>query len=303
MRRTAILAVIIILTLTGSYLGKRLVSDPRLATTGSETQAYSRIVSLAPSITEMLFKLGLGDRIVGVTRFCKYPPEALSIKKVGGFYDPNYEAIIASKPDLVILSVEQHKTKRFLTSVGLNVLEVDHSTISGILDSLAEIGQACGIQQKALDAVIALNQRMDLVKNKTNGLPRPRVMISIARSMSSESLTDIYIAGDDAFYDEMIFLAGGVNAYRGKMKYPSVSSEGILKLDPDVIVDLVPETAEQDWKDEAILKDWQRFPDVEAVKEKRVHVFRQGFMVIPGPRFILTVEELARVIHPEVKWN
>ncbi|MBW2092452.1 MAG: ABC transporter substrate-binding protein [Deltaproteobacteria bacterium] len=303
MRRSVILVVIVILALAGSYFGKKSVSRPLIAPSGTEARAYRRIVSLAPSITEMLFTLGLGDRVIGVTRFCKYPPEALRIKKMGGFYDPNYEAIIAARPDLVILSVEQQNTGKYLTSAGLKALKVDHSTISGILSALKEIGRVCGAQQEALDAVTALNQRMDLVMSKTRGLPRRSVLISIARSLGSQSLSDIYIAGKDEFYDEMITLAGGRNAYQGRMKYPTISREGILKLNPEVIVDLVPETAEQDWEDEAILKEWGHFSSVDAVRNRRVHVFRQGFMVIPGPRFILTVEELARVIHPEVKWN
>ncbi len=304
MRRSAILAVIIILTLAGTYLGKKYVSRPLNASAAAQAgRTYRRIVSLAPSITEMLFTLGLGDRVIGVTRFCEYPPQALRIKKMGGFYDPNYEAIIAARPDLVILSVEQHNTGKYLAAAGLNILEVNHSTISGILDSLRDIGAACGAQRQALDAVTALNQRMDFIRNKTRGLPRLSVLISIARSLGSESLSNIYIAGKDGFYDEMITLAGGRNAYQGRMKYPSVSREGILKLNPEVIIDLVPETAGQDWKNEAILKGWRQFPEVDAVRNGRVHVFRQGFMVIPGPRFILTVEELAGVIHPEVKWN
>lgn len=304
MRRSSILTVIIVLVLIGSYLGQKFFPEFRVITTAPDTdREYNRIVSLAPSITEMLFVLGLGDRVVGVTRFCKYPPEALSIAKMGGFYDPNYEAVIASKPDLVILSVEHQNPRRHLTSLGLNVLVVNYSTLSGILDSLSLIGRTCGVQEKAGAEIAALKKRMDLISNKTEGLPRLSVLVSISRSMGSDTLTEIYIAGRDEFYDEMITLAGGRNAYGGKIKYPTVSGEGIIRLNPEVIIDLVPETGEQDLKEAVILKEWQRFSNVDAVKNGCVHVFRQGFMVIPGPRFILTLEALARALHPEVKWD
>ncbi|MBW2060599.1 MAG: ABC transporter substrate-binding protein [Deltaproteobacteria bacterium] len=304
MRRSSILTVIIVLVLIGSYLGQKYFPEFRVITTAPDTdREYNRIVSLAPSITEMLFVLSLGDRVVGVTRFCKYPPEALSIAKMGGFYDPNYEAVIASKPDLVILSVEHQNPRRHLTSLGLNVLVVNYSTLSGILDSLSLIGRACGVQEKAKAEIATLKKRMDLISNKTEGLPRLSVLVSISRSMGSDTLTEIYIAGRDEFYDEMITLAGGRNAYGGKIKYPTVSGEGIISLNPEVIIDLAPETGEQDLKEAVILKEWQRFSNVDAVKNGRVHVFRQGFMVIPGPRFILTLEALARALHPEVKWD
>ena len=312
MHRKFVLVAIVLFAFAGSYLGKKALLEQKPILTGAiiaseqdhiQVVAYRRIVSLAPSITEILFALGLGDKVVGVTHYCDFPPEALTKTKVGGYYDPNYEAIVALRPDLVIMLTEHEEPKRYLGQLGLNVLMVNHKSISGILNSLMAIGKACGAEQNVTSVVRDLRERMERIRQKTDGMPRSKVMVSVGRNMGSGSLKDVYISGRSGFYDEMITFAGGVNAYSGDVAFPVVSGEGIIRMNPEVIIDMIPDLDEKGWDKAMILKEWETVSGVDAVKNGRVYVFGEDYVVVPGHRFILILEKMARVIHPEVDWE
>jgi iron complex transport system substrate-binding protein len=303
MKRYAVLLVIIVLALVGTYLGKKALSQSGIAEDASGEHGYSRIVSLAPSVTETLFALGLGDKVVGRTRYDTYPPEVSEIQEVGGYYDPNYESIVALRPDLVIILVEHQGPEKYLTALGLNLIKVNNQTIDGILESISIIGNACGKKEEAELMVASLQRRMKAIREKTADLSRPQVMISIGRNMGSDEFQELYIAGQDGFYDEMLRIAGGLNAYRGRVKYPTVSNESVLKLNPEVIIDVVTHPGQLEGMEEKVMATWERFLGRTGMEKRRVYVLAQDFMVIPGPRFINTIEEMAWVVHPEVDWE
>ena len=312
MCRRLVLLAIIILAFTGSYLGKKAIhesgngiSDTPVWTDSQDhnRKKYRLIVSLAPSITEILFALGLGDRVVGVTRYCDFPPAAHTKTNIGGYYDPNYESIVKLCADLVIMLSEHKGPKQHLSELGLNTLVVNHKSISGILNSITIIGKTCGAEQKAESIVHDIQLRMERIRQKTESLPRPRVMIFVEKNMGSGTLRDVCISGRDGFYDEMIRLAGSVNAYAGNVAFPVVSREGIIRLNPEVIIDMIPDFDEKDRDKVMILKEWDAVSQVNAVIKKRIYVFGEDYVVIPGPRFILILEKMARVIHPEVAWE
>jgi iron complex transport system substrate-binding protein len=309
MDRKLILVAIVLLAFTGSYLGKKAIhesgdgiSDVHVGTDSQDhdRKQYRQIVSLAPSITETLFALGLGDRVAGVTCYRNFPPEARTKANVGGYYDPNYEAIVALHPDLIILFPEHEAPRQHLSKLGLNMLVVDHKSISGILTSITAIGKTCGADKKAESIVRDLQVRMERIRQKTDGLPRLRIMISVGRNTGSGTLEDVYISGKDGFYDKMITLAGGVNAYAGDVAFPVVSRETIIRMNPEVIIDMIPDIDKKGWDKAMILKEWNAVSQVDAVSKGRVYVFGKDYVVIPGPRFILILEDMARVIHPEV---
>ncbi len=313
MRKWSVLVIIILFASTISYVVKSMTYKQKIDVTGILTASspqsyvhvatYERIISLAPSITEVLFALGLGDRVVGVTRYCKFPPEAVAKAKIGGYSDPNYEAIITLDPDLVIMLPEHRMAKQYLARFGLTVLVVNHDSISGILNSIITIGKTCGVEQNARSLVHNLQTKMESIRRKTKGLYHPRVMISVGRGMGSGSLNDVYISGRDSFYNEMINLAGGTNAYTGKVPIPVVTKESIIRMNPEVIIDMVPDLNKKGWSKAMILKKWKSLSQVDAVKNNRVFVFGQDYVVIPGPRFILVLEEMAKAIHPELNWR
>jgi iron complex transport system substrate-binding protein len=255
------------------------------------------IVSMAPSITETLFALGLGDRVVGVSKFSNYPPEAKEIPRVGGHLDPSLEAILALKPDLVIMLEEQRESLRSLEKLNLETLVVNHQTTTGIIDSFRRIGRVCGRGPEGRRMAGEYEQRLEQIRAKTRDLPRPRVLVVTDRPRGR--LTDVYVAADDHYFDTMIELAGGQNAYSQRgVRYPVLSMEGIAWLNPDVIVELVPTAGSGSFDPGAVLKEWDQLKQVEAVKQHRVAIFDHDYDCVPGPRFIRLVEDLVRTIHP-----
>ncbi len=266
------------------------------------SKTYSRIISLAPNITETLFALGLGDRVAGVTDFCKYPPEARTRAKVGGLFNPNLEAMAVLKPDLVILLPESEQVRAALSGQGVEILTVRNRVVAEILDSITAIGKKCGAEGKATALRTDIETRMASVREKTVGLNRPRVLLVVERTLGTGNPGAVCVAGPNTFYDELITLAGGKNAYRGPaIPYPQVSGESILRLDPEIIIDLLPVMTDRGLTEDAVRRDWNCLPGVSAVKTGRLHVMSADYTVIPGPRFIRTLEDLAALMHPEMK--
>jgi len=255
---------------------------------------YVRILSMAPCITETLFALGLGDRVVGVTRFCRYPPEAAEKRKVGGFLDPSYETIASLEPDLALILPEHENLRRFLAELGIRFVVVDDKTVSDILETIRRVGSLCGVEARADSLVSELRARIDAVRTRTAGGDGPRVLVSIGRSPGSGTLGGIYIAGRNTFYDELLMYAGARNACGGiDIPYPVLSSEGLLDLDPDVVIELAHEPGQE----REFLKDWRSLPELKAVKNGRVHVLSGDYLFIPGPRFVLILEDFARTVY------
>ena len=303
MRNKLVWAVAGLLVLAAGLLALRWPDQPggRQPTDG---QPYRRIVSMAPSITETLFALGLGDRVVGVTEFCNSPPEARTLPKVGGYHNPNLEALVALKPDLVVMLVEHEASMPALRELGLRRLAVCHQNVEGILASITTLGDVLGRQKEAEQMVADIQARIERVQGKTAGLDRPRVMLAIRQTAGSGRLEDVTVAAANGFFDKVIGLSGGRNACGDlAAPFPVVSAEGLLWINPQVIIDLVPPTLPTELAEKTILQDWEQVADVEAVRSGRVYVLRDDFASIPGPRFILLVEKLARLVHPEIDWQ
>jgi iron complex transport system substrate-binding protein len=312
MRRTLFLAALIVACFAISFLAKMALDGKGVTVLQSSSgedlpqrkrTSCERIVSLAPSITENLYALGMMDRVVGVTRYCDYPPEARTKPEIGGYYDPNYEAIVALDPDLIIMLIEDEDPRKQLSNLGFNVLNVDHRNIPGILQSIESIGEVCGALEKAKSITADLRARMEQIEEKTAGLPPPRVMVSVGRNLGTGTLEDVYISGKEGFYNEMIERLGGINAYPGTVAFPVVSTEGIIQMNPDIIIDMVPDMEEQGWDETQILKEWAVLSHVKAVKNHRVYVFGEDYAAIPGPRFISIMGKMARVMYPEANWE
>ena len=175
-------------------------------------QAPQRIVSTAPSITEMLYALGLGDRVVAVTRFCRYPPEALLKPKIGDYINPNIEAIAALKPDLVIIQTNPVRLRERLTGVHLRTIEVDQQNIAGIYESIRKVGDATGVPDRAAKLVDELRTGLDALRARTAALKPVRVMFVVGRSQGR--LDGLVVVGRASFLNEVIRIAGGENIFR-----------------------------------------------------------------------------------------
>jgi iron complex transport system substrate-binding protein len=205
---------------------------------------------------------------------------------------------------MVVMLRENERSQPALRAPGFNRLVVSHQTIDGILESVDTLGRAFGAEDKAQEMLADIRTRIRRVEEKTAGRDRPRVMVAIYRTAGRGRLEDVSVAGADGYFDRMIAMAGGRNACReSTVRFPIVASEGVLWMNPDVIIDIVPPRDERKIDEQTMLADWQQVAEVAAVRNGRVHVLDDDFAYVPGPRFIVLVERLARVLHPEVDWR
>jgi iron complex transport system substrate-binding protein len=260
-----------------------------------------RIISLAPNTTEILFALGIGERVVGVSRFCDFPPAVNDIPRVGGFTDPNYETIVSLKPDVVILLTSQVDVLREMEKLKIRTVSVPHETIADTHRAIHIIGEICGVTDSAAILSASLTCRAAEVTNALSGRPEPRVLICIGRDMESGDLSGIYVAGHGSFHSEILEAAGGENVCDEDMiAYPQLSAEGVIVLDPEIIVDLVGGTLPRDTTSNEIVRQWDQLHVIRAVKENRVFTLAGDHALRPGPRYVEFLEELAALLHPDV---
>jgi len=259
-----------------------------------------RVISMAPSITECIFSIGGGERVVGVTTFCNYPKATDALPKIGGYTDANYEMIYSLKPDLAILLNEHFAAAERLAALDIPHIRVDTSTIPAIFETLRTLGEVLRTENEAEKEIGRLQHRMDEIKTLTQEAPKRRVLISIGRNMGSGGLTDVYVAGKQTLYNEMLELIGAENVYSGSMEYARLSHEGIMRLGPDVIIDLIPDLESSiNLNLEEVRREWDILKNVTAVKNDEVHVFGGDYVCVPGPRFVLTFENIAKAVYPE----
>jgi iron complex transport system substrate-binding protein len=271
---------------------------------GESAAAPRRIVSLAPSLTETLFALGLGDRVVGVTRYCAYPPEVAELPKVGGHLDPNFEAIVTLEPDLVVVIPSSSESGQRLKSLGIRVLEVDQHDVEAVLDSVEVVAGACGIPDRGTTLRKELERRLAWVAAVVAGAPRPRALVVVGHQAGDDAVRSVWAAGSDTFYDGVLRIAGGDNAVTGGLaRYPELSREGLASLDPDVVLDVVAGLGDRRLDLETVQTGWMRLTELRAVRDHRVNVLEGDQMVVPGPRLPEMVEAVARALHPDLEWG
>lgn len=248
-----------------------------------------RIVSLAPSVTEVLFELGSGDSLVGVTDHCDYPPEAASLRRVGGFGAPNLEMLLALNPDLVIAAgFERKELIGALQQSGIRVLDVRIRDFEELFNAIQQIGDAVDRQQQAKNVVARLRAELDAVTTQDGAASRrrrPKVFVEIAEQ-------PLITAGGTSFLDDLIARAGGVNvAHEISREYPIISSEKVIEWNPDAIL-----IAKMARREGAALQVSQRigWADIAAVREGNiVDDIPADLLFRPGPRLIEGVKALA----------
>jgi iron complex transport system substrate-binding protein len=273
-----------------------------LALAGALGAQPNRIVSTAPSITETLFALGLGDRVVGVSTYCHYPPEAASRPRIGTFLRPNVEAIVALRPDLVILQSKPNTAGPQLARMKLNVLEVDHGNLEYLFAGIEAIGNRSGVSERATKLVLEIRSRLDAIRRRTAAKPRRSLVFIVGRTPGN--LDGLVAVGKGSYLNELIEIAGGVNAFAGTaLPYPKISLETLLQTNPDVLVDMgdmagtVVVTEEH--KREVVTL-WSRYPALKAVSAKRVYAVASDVFVVPGPRIVEAASAFERMLHPEI---
>jgi iron complex transport system substrate-binding protein len=256
----------------------------------ASTPASRRIVSLAPSVTETLFALGFGSRLVGVTTHCDYPAEARKIAKIGGFTSPSLEVIVAKRPDLVIgvsSATDPVKAKE-MERLGLKVTLLSLATVGDILNSMRTIARLLGDQQAGEKLVNKITAQFDQVKGRIAGAPRRTTLLAVGRR-------PLVAVGGHNFIDELITMAGGVNiAGNASQPWLNLPDEYVVAKAPQVIIEagMGSERSES-------TKHWMDLKSIPAVKESRVYAYPSDKILRPGPRIGEGLEEIARLVHPE----
>ncbi|MEG1912799.1 MAG: helical backbone metal receptor [Cloacibacillus sp.] len=274
-----------------------------------------RIISVTPVGTEILFALGQGNNIAGVTSFCDYPPEALKKPKIGGYSDINFEALIAQRADLIVLQDMHRQYIPDLKKLKIPYFVVKQENISDIYQAVEGLGKVCGASKKAERLVAGMKKEIAAISKKVNGRPRPGVLLCVSRELSGNVIPTFYAAGTKNFYNEVISLAGGENVMQrttSSASYPKISQEGLALIDPEVIVDLVGEAKYYHSADkidlnkvfkEKYLKDqWKSGAKVKAVRDGRIYIMDGTVFLRPGPRLPFVVKAFAKALHPEVTW-
>lgn len=260
------------------------------------TAEPARIVSLAPSNTEILYALGLGPKVVGNTNYCDYPEEAKQCYKVGGFEDPSLEKIVAVKPDLVFAADIHMQSLKVMEDAGLKVVVLNAKTLEGVFGNIQLVGKSSGVEDRAVGLIQELQGRVDAVSAKVDLVPvgqRPLVYY--------ELWYEPYMStGKDTLIAQLIRLAGGINMTDDNIEqYPKLSEEVIIKRNPAVMINsyghgsgalITPEqvAARQGWS------------QLDFIKNNRIYTIESDLVALPGPRIVDGLETMAKVLHPSL---
>ena len=268
-------------------------------------QPPERIISLSPSVTEILHGVGAFSRVVAVSSYCDYPPKAKLLPKVGGWTNVNLEQVVALQPDVVMMIDDQAPLIRNqLEMLGIETMVVRGQSLQDVYETIREIGSFVGNSKEAVQLITDTHERLDLVAQAVNGARRPRVLCVVDRLPGT--LRDMYVATEGSFLTNLIRVAGGEPITpTSTHQYAKISMEAVVALDPEVILDMVQAVAAPvtlvSRSTETIedpLAVWQTILAVTAVRDRRVYLLRDKKWIHPSQFIAQAAEEIARRIHP-----
>ena len=272
---------------------------------GQQGRPAERIVSTAPSLTESLFAMGLGSRVVGVSQYCEWPAEVLKLPKVGSYIQPNIEAIVRLRPDLVLLERASTEVVSRLTSFGIGYAEIPHGTLADTFAGMEKIAMAAGVGERGTALVARVKGQLGVVEAKAQKLGRVRALMIADRTPGT--LAGLVAVGPNNYENELLELAGGLNVLArpaagavAMLSYPRISLETVLRDNPDVIIDLTDAhdtDAAHIAARRADLELWGREQGLKAAREHRVYVADSTVFLVPGPRMAEAAERLFEALH------
>ncbi len=248
-------------------------------------EKIERAVSLAPNLTEIVFAVGAGDKLVGVTTFCNYPEEAKNIQKIGDTMTPNIENIIALKPQIVLVSTASQieNFTKTLDEQGIVYFVTNPNDLDGIYKSIYQIGEIFGKNSRAYEMVDELKQRVADVEARTASAKEVKTFLQVSKE-------PLYTIGKESFITDLIYRAGGVSVTADvETAYPKLSKETAVALDPEVII--LSESSDNQEPNEA-------FKNSPAVKTGKVFKINADIISRPGPRIVDALEQIAKALHP-----
>jgi len=270
----------------------------RSAPEEADTFPEGGIIAFGPSLTETVYALGHGGRLVGVSSFVTYPPEATELPFVGGMTDPNLERIAALKPSLVLLAGRVPLIEQLGRQSGFAVRDATMDTLAQIEQGTLEIARLLGDEAAGARLWAEIAAELRAVEEAAEG--RPRVSVFIAMSRARGDLNQLFTTGGSSFVHELAALAGGDNIFAdASQPYLEASKERILARAPDVIIELQPGFSLDEDALARMRAEWKVMPTVPAVQSGRIHILTDDFLLIPGPRIGQTARRLFEAIHGE----
>lgn len=257
----------------------------------------SRIVSLIPATTEMLFAMGAGDRLVGVGTYDRFPAEVARLPRVGGLIDPDTERILALRPDLVIVYNTQVELKQRLDRARLPYFSYEHRALPDIMTTVRVLGERVGAGERAQAVADEMDHALAAVSASVAGQTRPRALLVFGRQPGT--LRSVNASGGYGFLADLLNIAGAENVFNDiKQQSVQASTEMILARRPDVIVELKYGAAAPALDVARELEPWTALASVPAVRNKRLYLLTGDEFVVPGPRIVLAAQRLAQALHP-----
>lgn len=263
----------------------------------SAAEAPKRIISLSPNITQIIYALGAWDSVVGVTIYSDFPPEVKDTPKIGGWVNPNMEAIVALKPDLVLLMKDQDTIfGQKLDSLGLNKYVVDsNDSVEDILRSFTALGGVLNKESQAEKLRTEIKNELESITLRTQDTEKKSVLIVVGRNPGT--LEDIYVIGRDNYINELLELSGGVNVIDHTRLSLKLTKEAVLTLNPDVIIEINHDKSEREVE---ILETWQKLELSKAVKNGEVYILSSTVLLHPSQRILDGARVLTGILHPEL---
>ena len=264
--------------------------------------ASQRVISTSPAITEILFAIGAGDRVVGVTDFCNYPEQACRLPSIGGPLNPSTETWITLKPDLIIIQEDSEVIQKNAKIFEIPSLTVSVNNLNNILNSIQIIADSLHMPQAGHQLAIKIKTKIEDYRTHLKKI-KPRQVLMLLSDTNDPS-RDLYAVGKDTFLNELLTIAGGENVLPDTMaRYPKVSKEYIIAKSPEIIIEVGPKSNLSKEETLARKKTWGKFSTLRAVKDDKLYFIGADYILLPGPRLLNILDDFTRTIHPELFLN
>jgi iron complex transport system substrate-binding protein len=267
-------------------------------TTQRDAPRPARIVSISPSVTEILYGIGAWSQVVAVSQYCTYPADVVNKPHVNGWGNTNLEQVSALKPDLVIgVDAQESFVSDRLKELGIRSLFVKSQSLTDVFAAIAAIGRAVGHEREAIEMVTRTKSEIDEVRAKVTNSSRPRVLCVVDRIPGT--LRDLYVATRGSFLDELIGVAGGESvAPPAGYGYGIMTKEAVVSLNPEVIIEMVQGSKGKLGENPGAV--WRELSEVRAVHDGRIHSMQDSTVIHPSQFVARTARFFAHYIHPEV---
>lgn len=265
------------------------------------TENPKRIVCATPALVEIVFALGAGDRVIAISEYTVYPPEALALPRIGGWMDPNREQIIALRADLLLTQGEHPALAAFAEANRLPLRSFRIESLQDVESAIRSLGVLLGVPQNAEHLIAHMQDERARMASVLQGRPPVRAALLMGRLPNTfQGMTTV---GDGTFLDELLVLAGGSNIFADATgSYPQISKESLLARNPDVIMEINPEGWPPRVREE-MWRDWMSFGKIRAVDQKRVYFLEDDFLLIPGPRVGEIARRFLACLHPDIEFQ